>query len=70
MKRARQDVGLDDSGSEEDDLEALQGDRGAADTKADKEGTEQAKTGEISIPLLNRASGYVCLLLPLILIGD
>lgn len=55
---------MDDSGSEEDALGALQDDQGEAGTKPDKESAEPAKTGEISISLLNRASGYVCLLPP------
>lgn len=58
VKRVRRDVGVDDSGSDDEDAEALQDGRSGGETN--KEIAEEAKASEISIPLLNRASGWVC----------
>lgn len=61
LKRVRRHVGVDDSGSD-DEEEAPQSDcadGGAGGAETDKGTAEEGKAGEISIPLLNRASGLV-----------
>ncbi|KAI5452347.1 endodeoxyribonuclease [Naganishia albida] len=57
LNKVRRDVGADESGSEVEDEDPAMDDQCKIHDKADKGINEEGKTGELSIPLLNRASG-------------
>lgn len=67
LNKVRRDAGADDSGSEEEDEGTAGDDQRAGDVNAEKGTTEEGKTGELSVPLLNRATGYVAVSLAPIL---
>lgn len=69
LNKVRRDVGADESGSEVEDEDPAMDDQCKIHDKADKGITEEGKTGELSIPLLNRASGYIRLPLRQVVLG-
>jgi hypothetical protein len=58
LNKVRRDIGAVDSGSEDEEEGAgVEVERGDS-IKADKGTSEEGRTGELSIPLMNRATGY------------